>query len=346
MKTRLPWVLTAFLFALSGCSVLQERNERSPQVSVFLSSGGNPVDDEDDPDILPYAQEATFTNRTNAPIWLVISVDDGLAYSFEYQASSNSQWTKGFQPNFESATSSVEVPPFSDMQLPVRTPLRLVKEHHRLLFDAYWRKSSGLVPAFTLIAYPDEPEKTEIVSCLPMDNAASFQKMVEGWPPDSLEPDSNRAEIVPFRDPDSSSCGYRTSANDEAECARKLIVEYMGSSWQTDETGLARVVDHFRVINRSESPIMIGGEGPGIPFSIYVLDNGSEAGDWDFPDINEFAVFFPLAPGDQWLFSKLRPDICYPWKFRVISVVECRNGRRQEFISDSQWVTKWESCQQ
>ena len=139
------------------------------------------------------------------------------------------------------------------------------------------------------------------------------------------------------------------SKNEDVETEgweRKLIVEYLGASWQADETEIDRAVDHFRVINRSESPIMIGGEGPGIPFSIYVLDNGSEAGDWDFPDINEFAVFFPLAPGDQWLFSKLRPDICYPWKFRVISVVECRNGRRQEFISDSQWVTKWESCQQ
>ena len=91
---------------------------------------------------------------------------------------------------------------------------------------------------------------------------------------------------------------------------------------------------------------MIGGEGPGSPFSIYVLDNGSEAGDWDFPDINEFAVFFPLEPGSDWSFSKLRPDIRYPWKFRVISALECRDGRLQEFISDSQWVSKWENFRQ
>lgn len=148
--------------------VFRTLDERPPSIVVSLPSGGLPLEDnDDDPDLLPYAQEATFTNRTNAPIWLVISVDDGLAYSFEYQTSSNSPWTKGFQPNFESATSFVEVPPFSDMQLPVRTPLRLVKEHHRLLFTAYWRKSSGLVPAFTLIAYPGEPEKTEIVLCSP-----------------------------------------------------------------------------------------------------------------------------------------------------------------------------------
>lgn len=49
-----------------------------------------------------------------------------------------------------------------------------------------------------------------------MDNAASFQKMVEGWPPDSLEPDSNGAELVPFRDQDSGSRGCRTSADNEA----------------------------------------------------------------------------------------------------------------------------------
>lgn len=135
------------------------------------------------------------------------------------------------------------------------------------------------------------------------------------------------------------------SRNEEAETEgweRKLIVEYLGSSWQADETELNRAVDHFRIINCSESPIMIGGEGPGLPFSTYILDNGSEAGDWDCPDINEFAVFFPLEPGVQWSFSKMRPNIYYPWKFRVIAAFECSDGRLQEFISDSQWVFKWE----
>ena len=154
-------VMTVALFGCSGCRTL---DERSPSISVSLPAGGLLVErDDTNPDLLPYALDTTFSNRTNEAFWLSISANDGLEYSIEYQASSNSPWERGYQPNFEWATSSVEVPPSSSIQLPIRTPLRLIKAHHRLLFSAVRRESANFVPAFTLIAYPDEPEKTEIV---------------------------------------------------------------------------------------------------------------------------------------------------------------------------------------
>ncbi len=168
MKEKIVVFVFGVLFALTGCTSVPLPAEQHLSVEVFLSTGGFLAEEDGvDADLLPFLHKASFSNRTDESFFLTISREDGLEYALEYRVSDDSPWTKGFQPDFEWATSSVEVPPCSVMPLPIRTPLPLVKFHHRLLFMALRRSASELVPAYTLIVYPDEPEKTELFPVLP-----------------------------------------------------------------------------------------------------------------------------------------------------------------------------------